>query len=834
MAWRDSRRSRSRLFLFTSAIILGISALVAINSFRDSLFDEINNQAKGLLGADLVIESNKPIPTEQLYYLDSLGSEWSRESAFASMIYFPRTDGTRLVQVRALDGNFPYYGEIETLPEEAARKFQMGKTALVDQTLMLQYDVDVGDEVKVGEVTFEIVGKLQQVPGQSGITATVAPVVYIPYRYLEQTGLVQRGSRINYNFYYKFGDEEQATRLVEAEKDKWDAMGFDWETIEDRKRSTGEAFGNLTNFLNLVAFVALLLGCVGVASAVHIYIKEKIAIVSVLRCLGVKGWQAFKIYLFQISVMGFIGSVIGAMLGSLLQGYLPELMKDFIPMTLDVGFSWASVAEGIVLGTVISVLFALIPLLTVRHVSPLRAIRASFEEQVASKDKLVWLVGGLVILFVFSFAWIQIKKPLDAMFFTIGLIIAFAALVGLSKLVMVVVRKYFPTDWSYVWRQGLANLYRPQNQTLILITSIGLGTALITTLYLVQDILVDKVSISGSGDRPNMVLFDIQTSQKDEISELTVDYDMPVIQEVPIVTMRLLEVEGTTLADLKADSTIDMPKWAFNREYRVTYRDELIDSEEIFEGTWHGDVENSSDSVLVSISKGYAENLNLEIGDEMVFNVQGAVIAARVGSFRDIDWSRVQTNFLVVFPTGVLEKAPQFHVLVTRTDNKELSARYQQAIVRSYPNISIVDLELILKTLDDILGKVAFVIRFMALFSIVTGLLVLIGSVIISKFQRVQESVLLRTLGAVKKQIYQITALEYLILGALSSLAGVFISLIGSWMLAIFTFEAPFVPTLLPMLVTFVSITLLTMFIGLSNSRGIVSKPPLEILRNET
>ena len=832
MAWRDSRKSRSRLFLFTSSIILGISALVAINSFRDSLFNEINNQAKSLLGADLVIESNKPIETQTLYYLDSLGSEWSRESAFASMIYFPRTDGTRLVQVRALEGKYPYYGAIETIPQEASGEFQMGKKALVDQTLMLQYDVEIGDEIRVGELSFEITGKLQQVPGQSGIGATVAPVVYIPYRYLEETGLVQRGSRINYNFYYKFQDPQRVDELVESQKERWETMGFDHETIEERKEDTGEAFGNLTNFLNLVAFVALLLGCVGVASAVHIYIKEKLGIVSVLRCLGVKGWQAFKIYLYQISVMGFIGSFIGAVIGSLLQGYLPELLKDFIPMAIDVSFSWTSVLEGLALGTIISVLFALVPLLSIRQVSPLRVIRESYNEFDFRQDKLIWAVSGLIFLFVFGFAWMQIRELDEAIFFTLGLLVAFAILVGISYLVMRGVRRYFPSHWSYVWRQGLANLYRPNNQTLILITSIGLGTALITTLYFVQDLLVDKVSISGSGDRPNMVLFDIQTDQKEDIAQLTIDYEMPVIQEVPIVTMRLVEAKGTTLQDLKADSTIDMPKWAFNREYRVTYRDHLIDSETLKEGKFYPNVESVGDSVFVSVSQGYAENLNLELGDEMIFNVQGALIKTYVGSFRDIDWNRVQTNFLVVFPKGVLEKAPQFHVLVTRTNNKELSARYQQAIVRSYPNISIIDLELILKTLDDILGKVAFVIRFMALFSIVTGLLVLIGSVIISKFQRVKESVLLRTLGAVKKQIFQITALEYLILGALASTAGVMLSLLGSWMLAIFTFEVAFVPTVLPMIVTFLVITLLTMIIGLSNSRGIVSKPPLQILRD--
>lgn len=833
MAWRDSRKSRSKLLLFTSSIVLGIGALVAINAFRDSLFDEINNQAKSLLGADLVLESNQPVGEGMLTYLDSLGKEWSRESAFASMIYFPSTDGSRLVQVRALEGNFPYYGEIGTTPKEAAKDFFLGRYALVDQTLMLQYNVEVGDSVRVGSQSFKILGKLERVPGQSGIAATVAPVVYIPYRYLDQTGLVQRGSRINYNFYYKFNDTAQLESLIASEKDKWKTLGLRHETIEERKKETGATFGNLTNFLNLTAFVALLLGCVGVASAVHIYIKEKLAIVAVLRCLGVKGWQAFRIYLYQIAVMGFMGSLIGALLGSLLQGYLPEMLKDFIPLSLEVSFSWKSVAEGLLIGTTISVLFALLPLLSIRQVSPLRSIRASFEEVKASRDKMVWLASVLLVLFVYAFAWLQIQKWKEALFFTFGLLLAFAVLTGIAKAIMYIVRKYAPVQWSFVWRQGLANLYRPNNQTLVLIITIGLGTALITTLYFVQELLVDKVSISGEGDRPNMVLFDIQTQQKEVLRDLTLDYDMPVIQEVPVVTMRLLEINGITMAQARADSTLKIPNWAYNREYRVTYRDELIDSEVLKAGKWYGRVENPTDSIFVSISQGYAENLNLKVGDELIFNVQGARIKTYIGSLRDVDWNRVQTNFLVVFPAGVLEKAPQFHVLITKSGNPELSARYQQAIVRSYPNVSIVNLELILKTLDDILGKVAFVIRFMAVFSIATGLFVLVGSVMISKYQRAQESVLLRTLGAIKRQVYQITAMEYFILGSLASLSGIALALTGSWALAYFSFEIPFVPSALPIIVTFVSITLLTMIIGLANSKSVVSRPPLEILRED-
>ena len=387
---------------------------------------------------------------------------------------------------------------------------------------------------------------------------------------------------------------------------------------------------------------------------------------------------------------------------------------------------------------------------------------------------------------------------------------------------------------GFVWRQGISNLYRPNNQTVILVTTLGLSTAFLAMLYFMQGLLVDRVSISGKNERPNTILFDIQTNQKKAIRTLTEEYDLPVLQEVPVVTMRLLEINNQTRDQAAADSTVDLPKWAFNREYRVTYRDTLISSETISQGTWQGKLKNPNDSIFVSISDGYAENLGLNIGDQLLFNVQGALIKTYIGSFREVDWRRVQTNFLVLFPTGVLEQAPQFHVLITRINQNDVSARYQQAIVRQHPNVSIIDLELILKTLEDLLSKVAFVIQFMALFSIGTGLIVMISAIVLSKFQRMRENVLLRTMGASKAQLWKIIAAEYFFLGGLGALAGLFLAVVFTSLLGYFIFEFTYVPDLLEIMGFFFGITALTVCVGLLNSRTIVRQSPLTVLRNET
>ncbi|MCJ8163583.1 ABC transporter permease [Pontibacter sp. E15-1] len=837
MAWRDSRRNRGRLALFISSIILGIAALVAINSFSDNLRTDIDKQAKSMIGADLVVASNKEIEPKMQQLLDSLavGGERSDEVRFVSMVVFQASKGTRLVQVRALEeGGFPYYGEIESEPEEASTLFrQGGRKALVDNTLLLQYNTKPGDSIKVGNLTFEIAGALHKIPGQSAMTATIAPAVYIPRHYLEETGLVQRGSRISYYHYYKLPSTTDADKLVEKLEPRFEEAGFGYDTVQSRKDSTGESYANLASFLALVGFVALLLGCVGVASSVHVYTREKLATIGVLRCLGMSGTQAFLIYLFQVAAMGLIGSLVGALLGTLIQLYLPQLFQSFLPVEVTVGVSWAAIAQGVGIGLIVSVLFALPPLLTVRDVSPLITLRAGIGQKANQASVWHWVVYGLILSFVFGFAYLQLGTWLRAASFTGGVLVGFVVLALIARLMMWLVKRFFPTNWGYVWRQSLANLYRPNNQTLLLTVSIGLGTTLIATLLLVQRLLLSEVAIAGSENQPNLVLFDIQNSQKEQVAQLTRQQGLPVLQLVPVVTMRLDKMNSLTAADVRKDTTLGIPDWAFTREYRVTYRDTLIDSEKGVGGTWQGVASLDSGPIPISLEDRYAERLKVSLGDTLLFNVQGALMPTRVAHLRKVEWNRVQSNFLVLFPKGVLEEAPQFHVLMTRTQSNAQSARFQQNLVQRFPNVSAIDLELILKTLDDILGKIAFVIRFMAFFSISTGLLVLIGSVNISKFQRVQESVLLRTLGASRRQILSINAFEYLLLGALAAGTGIILSVAASWALAVFSFEMPFIPDLLPLIPVFFGITALTVLIGMLNSRSILNKPPLEVLRRE-
>ena len=404
MAWRDSRRNRARLLLFISAIIAGIAALTAVRSFSVNLTSDIDREAKSLLGADLLIQGNQKMP-DSLYdeVMKTPGAESARVFNLLNMAYFPKNGGTRLTNVRAADRGYPFFGSWNSVPENAWRDYQQGKQALVEHSLLLQYNISPGDTIQIGTQRFPIAGDLLSRPGRAGIGSAIAPVAFIPIQWLDSTDLVKKGSRIWYQYYFRIPDLTALDSLVNRLEKPLQKANLDWETVESNKRQIGRAFGNFATFLNLVGFVALLLGCIGVAGAVHIYIKDKLPTVAILRCLGASGRKAFYVYLVQVAGIGLLGAVLGAVLGSLIQKLLPWITRDLLPIEeVSTAFSPMSAAQGVLLGISVAILFALLPLTGILKTSPLRTLRASFGEQESTSRWLRWGVYTLIAVALFG------------------------------------------------------------------------------------------------------------------------------------------------------------------------------------------------------------------------------------------------------------------------------------------------------------------------------------------------------------------------------------------------------------------------------------------------
>ncbi len=839
MAWRDSRASRRRLLLFSSSISLGIAALVAIGSLGRNLQQAVNDQAKSLLGADLVLASRSSFTPETEAMITSLGGEVAREVSFSTMIVAP--EGTRLVNARALTGNFPFYGQIESDPPEAAARLKEGGGVLVEEGVLQQFNLRPGDTIKLGSASFQILGSLLRVPGDSVAFATLAPRVYLDAADLPQTGLLKAGSLARYKALFRFDPTVDVEALVMREKPRWEKLRLQDDTVKERQRDLGNALENLYRFLNLVALIALILGAVGIASAIQVHIRQKLGNVAVLRCLGASLPATFGVYLAQGIALGAAGTLVGIALGGVAAQQLPELVKGFLPFAFEAHFDWIGALIAAVTGFAICFLFTLLPLLEVRRVSPLAAIRSAYEPA-PGRDPVRWVLILFIVLGVTAFSLGQTRRWQEGLGFAGGLVVAFLLLALAGRLTMFLARRWIPASLPFAWRQGLASLHRPHNRTTLLLVAIGLGTFLLLTLHLTRDILLRQLFPDSGSTQPNAVLFDIQPDQREGVLKVLADQQLPVLEEAPIVTMRISSLKGVPVDQLAKQERNGIPDWTLKREYRSTWRSALNGSERLAGGTYFASVNDpgalrqpaeGEPVIPISMEEGIARDLGLVLGDELVWDIQGVPLTTYVASLRQVDWRQVRPNFFVVFPDGALEAAPAMLVMATRVNDPAQSARMQRALVTAFPNVSAIDLTLVLKTLDGVLTKVGFVIRFMALFTVLTGLIVLAGAVLTGRWQRVQESILLRTLGASRSQIRRILFAEYAALGLIASVAATVLAVAGSWALAQFVFEAPYAVSPTPLAVAIVSVTALTVSVGLLTSRGIADQPPLEILRRE-
>jgi putative ABC transport system permease protein len=709
---------------------------------------------------------------------------------------------------------------------------QGGGYAMLDETLASQFEVSSDDSLRLGNSVFKVAGVVKKIPGGGGIMTTFTPSVYIAMRDLDSTRLVQYGSRVSYKQYFKTANDEQVKEIEKTLGPIVKKAGHSYDTVERRKEGLGEGFMSIYRFFSLLGFVALILGCIGVASSVHIYAREKREEVAMLRCVGSSGWQAFNIYFIQIFILGIAGSIIGSLIGIGIQQLIPIFLKGIIPF--DVGFSLSlrSLGVGLLLGTVVSILFSVLPLVSVRFVPPLTVLRASSEPASKfSKTKIAVLI--LIGLFPIAFAAIQTKSFMTGLLFFLGLVAALGCLALVASLLLYLVRKFFPAQAGFVLRHSLSSLFRPNNQTRVLLVTIGLGAFIISALNIVEQSMLGQVEFTGQENQSNTILFDIQPGQKDGVVKLMQDNKLRVNQVVPIITCRLSEVKGKRVETLQNDTTDDIPGWALSREYRVTYRDTLNSAEELIKGELQKKKEGK-DSVWVTISEGMEENLKVSVGDSLVFDVQGIPVKVRIAGIRKVDWPKDPPNFIFVFPNGVLENAPQIYVTATRIGDQQQANQFQQQLVMQYPNVSLIDLRLILSTVNQLFDKLGLVVRFLALFSIITGLVVLAGAVINSKFVRIKENVLLRTVGARTRQITMITLIEYAWLGLFAALTGMILSMGGGWLLTKFFFEITFGFDWLELLIIAAGVIILTVTIGWFNSREVINTPPLQILRKES
>ena len=855
LAWRESRTARRRLLLYMSSISLGVGALVAIDSFASNTQRSVREQARSLLGGDMALSSRAAYTKPVLAALDSMRTEGvgvTEVTTFASMALVPRSGLTRLARIQAVTPGYPFYGEIITEPAGVWAQLHQGRIALVDPSLLIALNAHVGDTLALGFARFIIAGTLVSVPGDVGVSTTIGPRIYIPARYLDETSLLMFGSRSDHQTLLKLPPTLPPSKFIFRFKERLEKAQVRYRTAAETEFNLTQAVDQLRDFLSIIGLVALLLGGIGVASGVNAFVMRKIDTVAILRCLGATSRQVLTIYLLQAVAMGFLGAAFGALIGIGLQLGLPYVLADFLPVDVQVTIEPRALGTGMLVGVWVALVFALKPLIALRNVSPLQTLRRESDAAAlrgAKFDPLRVLVALGIVLSVAALGIARAETPQQGLGFAAAIAGAVALLYGAAALLSTSARMLVRPSWPFVLRQGVASLYRPGNQTRAVVLALGFGVFLMSTVYQVQDNLLRTVAVKVDASKANLLFFDVQDDQGAPLDSLIRANGYSIAQRAPIVAMKIVGINslaGDELLTGRAtpqDTTnqaareardqrgVRRERWVLRREFRSTFRDSLVPSEKLTAGRFPTGGSRPDQLPEVSLDAGIAKSLQVGIRDTITWDVQGVRVTTRITSLREVNWTRFEPNFYAVFERRALEKAPRQFVILADVPGDGAVARLQRDVITRFPNVASLDLTLVQQTIGRVLDKVTTAIRFMAGLSLALGIPVLFSAVSATRRERLREGVLLKVLGATRRQVGRVMLAEYLLLGALGSLAGVILSVAGAWGLMRFVFKQPYVPALLPASLVALLMVAIAVSIGMLTGREVFRETPMAALR---
>lgn len=806
MARRELGAAGKRLGLYGACMAIGIGAVVALHSLRTSVVGAIDAQSQRLLGADLRLTSRAPIEGELASALDELArtrakAPAARVTRFGSMALAERSQRTRLVDVHAVEGGFPFYGEIETEPAGEWRAMLgdaaagEAPAAIVDPSLLVQLDAQVGDVVALGDARFEIRATIRRAPGGFGIATQAAPRLFIARARVADTGLVTFGSLVEHITYLAI-ESRPMDAWLEANDRAIEEARIGVQTVRRFRRDLSRSFESLTRFLGLVGLAALALGSIGVASGVRVFVREKLDSVAVLRALGARPRDVVAAYALLASALGLAAGVAGALACLPLSVLVPLWLRDALPIEVAFRVSPLAVVTGLALGLAATAVCALAPLLDVARVEPLRALRRDFaqgDERAPFAGRA--LIAATVVAAALGESLWQAPTWRIGLGFAGGLAASVAALALAARAAMRALRSLAPRRAPFWLRQGVANLFRPRNHTLATTIAIGFALFHLVTLESVQHSVLAQLRSEDAEGRPNLVLFDVQPDQNDEIDAFLAERGALVLERAPLVSARLAAFRGRRAVDWLRERDLHRElRWALGREYRLTYRDDLRDTEQLVLGEWWEPGASFAKGALpVSLEQDLANRLGATVGDRITWEVQGVDIETVVASVRVVDWARMATNFFVVAPPAALADAPQSAVVLAKLDDANARAELQRDLVGRFPNVSAIDATAILAVLDATVRQVETAVRVVSAFTLVVGIAVLLAAASAARSERAREARLLRVLGAPSGTIARIEVSEAVALGVLATAVGTGLAIAAAHAIARFVFEVAFV-----------------------------------------
>lgn len=824
------RAAPGRLLFFIGCLAIGVAAVVAVATHAAALDRGIRGEARQLLAADLAVRGSRPIPPATRDWLDARGARTALTRELVTVVSTGEENlgSSLLVELRAADSGYPFYGQLETEP--ALTLAELGADeALVAADVLSRLDLALGDRLSIGGVDFRIAAIVVREPDRIGGIFTLGPRVFLTSEGLARTSLEQFGSRIGYKLLAALPRtmSEAARETLDKElRETVDSTQFRIETFADAQPSLRRAIDRVTRFVGLVALLSLLLGGVGIAYTLQAWLTHRIDDIAVLRCLGWRPRQVVALYVLQALLLGVLGSLVGCALGTAAAALLPRLAGDLMPISELALWQPSALARGLGLGVGVALLFTLPPVVGVWRVRPLKVLRRDVEP-VPMPWGLRVAVPAVLLAGVWGAAAIQSGSTLRGLLFTAGLGVAAILLAVSTRAAMRAVGPLARRAPSAAVRQGLLALARPGAATVSACIALGLGILLVLAMRLVELGLTDTLRSQLPAGAPSVFLIDIQPAQWPEVETLLADNDAEEVVSVPVVSARLSKIDDMPLEQLIDDTTSGDRRWGLTREQRLTYLEHLPADNRVVEGILWGDPELAE----VSLEREFAVETGLEIGSRLQYEIQGVNVAATVTSLRTVEWQTFGLNFFMVVEPGVLTDAPQTRVATVRLP-KGREQQVQDALAVRFPNITVLRIGSILETIAGILERLALGVRFLGGFTIVAGLIILASAVSAAASQRGREIALLKTLGMTRRQILAQSTTEHLTIGFLAAVVGAAGGNLLAWTVLTRGMEVEWSFQPLTTLAAAVGCVLLTTATALAAAWPAIATRPLAVLRD--
>lgn len=844
MAWRETRTSWGRLVFFFLCVGLGVASIVVIRSVMQEVRTTLTSEARALIAADVIVQSNRVASgatAERLSDVLASPAVAGSTALVETQTMAAAPDGTgngavKLVELRGVEAAFPYYGRLELEGGQPySHRLLEGHGALVQPELLVALDLAVGDELRLAGQTFRITGVIARDRLQrQGIA--FGPRVYIDLADLKTTSLLGFGGRATYQRLLRVPDPAQTAAVTARLRTvvKGEPITVrSWQTMEDR---IGENFSTAENYLSLVGFAVVVLGGLGVWSVTRVIVQQKVRSVAVLRCLGASGPTALAISLLQVLTLAAGGSVLGLAMATAALAAIPARVLEPLGVT-SVSTTWSAAWQGVAVGLLVSLLFALVPLLEIRNVKPLFLLRPHSAPTARRRDWRSAAAGVATGLALALVAMWQANSIRGGAYVSVAFA-AIAAVLYVSSVLLVRVTRPLAHGTSVAVRHATINLARPGNQTRVILMSVGLGCFFIVGVRAVQTLLVEELTTQVGRSSPDFVLIDVQRDQLDVIRKTVEPYLRAPARITPLVRGRVTAVAGAALTLPTLEAVRE--RRGLGREFGLTFRNALEPNERITAGAFWSSplvapLEPNVDTE-VSVEQQLHDETGLSVGDVVQFDLAGIPLRARVTSIRRVAWDDAQNGgfVFVLRPAPAVERAAQNYVgFLQVRDDPAGRGTLQRDLVRVAPNVSVIDVRDVLASIRDVVANVTLAVTVVGVVTLIGGILILVGAVAMTKFQRVYEAAIYRTLGASTRLVATMLATEYGLLGLLAGTLGSGGGILLSWVLSryLFHIEWRLTPGLLAggIVLTAVAVS----GIGVIASLDVLIRKPMASLRSE-